>query len=292
MDPHHCLPSFITYYSYYTPNYKQSSPVDPHQTVQPMMLEAVASKALEMVEDVDQELHYIQPRSHTHTIIFLHGRDSHAAEFASELFESEASGTGPRRTLLDLFPTVRWVFPNAPRLRSARFGAEMRQWFDMWSVEKPAERPELQEPGIRQSVRRVGTLVRKESCRVPRANIFLGGISQGFATALATCLSDKSRGGEGGLAGLVGLCSWMPEVCRDWSMEPHAMGDTPVLLGHSVDDDVVPVEHGRELRDKLLARKFSVEWREYANGGHWVNEPQGVDDIVRFLKAHMAAPTR
>lgn len=256
------------------------------------MPEAAASNAWEMVEDVDQELHCIEPRSHTHTVIFLHGRDSHAAEFARELFESEASGTGPRRTLPDLLPCVRWVFPDAPTLRSARFGAEMRQWFDVWSVEEPAERPELQGPGLRQSVRRLEDLVREESHRVPRANIFLGGISQGFATVLATCLSGGPCGGGGGLAGLVGLCSWMPEVCREWSREPHAMGDTPVFLGHSVDDDVVPVELGRQLRDGLLARKFSVEWREYADGGHWVNEPQGVDDIVRFIKAHMAAPSR
>lgn len=255
------------------------------------MLEAAASTPLEVVEDVDQNLHYTQPKRHTHTVIFLHGRDSHAVEFASELFESEASGTGPR-TLPDLFPTVRWVFPSAPARRSARFDAEMRQWFDVWSVENPAERPELQEAGMLQSVRRIGGLIREESRKVPRSHIFLGGISQGFTTALASYLSDEPCGGEGGIAGLVGLCGWMPEMRRDGLLIPRAVGDTPVFLGHSVDDDVVPIERGRELRDRLLALKFSVEWREYADGGHWVNEPQGVDDIAGFLKAHMTTSSR
>lgn len=255
------------------------------------MVEAAAPNTLWMIEDKDQKLHYVQPKRHTHTVIFLHGRDSHAAEFASELFESEASGTGPR-TLLDIFPTVRWVFPDAPTLRSARFGAEMSQWFDMWSVENPAERSDLQEPGILESIRRVGGLVREESHRVPRGSIFLCGISQGFTAALAAYLSHGLCVGEGGMAGLVGLCSWMPEICRDWSLAPRATVDTPVFLGHSVDDGVVPVKHGRELRDRLLSLQFSVEWKEYADGGHWVNEPQGVDDVVHFLQAHMVAPSR
>src|SRR3954453_20909250 len=74
-------------------------------------------------------LHTIGPTagsSHTHTIILLHGRDSQAREFASEFFECEATCTGPEsadddRTLPALFPTIRWVFPQAGALRSERF---------------------------------------------------------------------------------------------------------------------------------------------------------------------------
>jgi lysophospholipase-2 len=77
--------------------------------------------------------------SHTHTVIFLHGRDSDAHEFANELFESEASLSvasqrDHERTLPALFPTIRWVFPAAPILRSQRFETDMSQWFDMWAV--------------------------------------------------------------------------------------------------------------------------------------------------------------
>jgi lysophospholipase-2 len=89
------------------------------------------------------EEHTVGPATnhpHTHTFIVLHGRDSTAQEFASEFFESEISPsasdpTGSDRTLQALFPTVRWVFPQAGSLPAERFeGVEMSQWFDMWSL--------------------------------------------------------------------------------------------------------------------------------------------------------------
>lgn len=119
---------------------------------------------------------------HTHTIILLHGRDSEAQEFASEFFECEATGTEQTQTLPNLFPTVRWVFPQANSLRSERFRVEMSQWFDMWSVEDQQERAEMQVPGLRSSVNMITELIEQEELLVPRSNIFLSGISQGFAT--------------------------------------------------------------------------------------------------------------
>ncbi|RYP53442.1 hypothetical protein DL768_001587 [Monosporascus sp. mg162] len=245
---------------------------------------------------------------HTHTVIFLHGRDSVAEEFADEFFESEASGpeTGDR-ILLGLFPTIRWVFPTAPLMHSERFGTTMSQWFDMWSVEDPEEKSELQKPGLLQSIRIVLNTIRSEEALAPRNRIFLGGISQGFATALsAFCV------GGGGLAGLIGLCGWMPYVSsfekaaaqgsfkqvirQTQGMLPGENFDdistapiqaTPLMIGHAADDDVVPVENGRRMRDMLLLLGFGVYWHEYEDGGHWVNEPRGVDDICRFLRAVM-----
>lgn len=253
----------------------------------------------------------VNPRdghAHTHTIIFLHGRDSTNDEFANEFFESEATEpAGQPRTLRDLFPTVRWVFPAAPMLRSARFATDMSQWFDMWSVEDPAggeQHGKLQHDGLRKGVAAVWDVVAREEARfVPgRRNIFLAGISQGFATVVAAFLSAGAGGPAASLAGLIGLCSWMPlggkdELERvigrgsdaagalkppDASMPP----STPVLLTHSSDDDVVPVQNGRALRD-ILGQSQPVEWHEYEDGGHWVNEPQGVDDIANFLRRHM-----
>jgi hypothetical protein len=45
----------------------------------------------------------------------------------SEFFESEADG----KTLPQIYPQIKWVFPNAPILRAVRFGEEIPQWFDM-----------------------------------------------------------------------------------------------------------------------------------------------------------------
>lgn len=252
-----------------------------------------------------QPPHIVNPldgHPHTHTIIFLHGRDSTNTEFASELFESEASEpAGHPRTLRDLLPTVRWVFPCAPMLRSTRFDTDMSQWFDMWSVEDPAAEGHIQHEGLRGSAAAVLEVVRAEEealvqgGRGPgRRGIFLAGISQGFATVVAASVLAAAEG-QAGFAGMVGLSSWMPlggrdELVRvlagDGAAVPGAKSDTPVFLSHSKDDEIVPVQNGRVLRD-ILKEYHDVEWHEYEDGGHWVNEPQGVDDIADFLKRHM-----
>lgn len=244
--------------------------------------------------------------AHTHTIIFLHGRDSSAEEFASELFESEASEPRDKpRTLRDLFPTVRWVFPTAPLLRSARFDTEMSQWFDMWSTEDPDERPEIQLPGLRASVSGLGDVVREEEKLVARERIFVGGISQGIAVAVAAFFAEHEA--WCGLGGMIGLCGWMPlrgmvdardegeqlgrlyrGASRDAPSEARRPRPVPMFLGHSRDDSLISVGHGRTLRDTLgrFPDEITVEWHEYEDGGHWLNEPQGMDDIGSFLRKH------
>jgi len=242
------------------------------------------------------------------TVILLHGRDSDCREFDDEFFESEASEPANQpRTLLDLFPTTRWVFPTAEPLHSERFDTTMSQWFDMWSVENPEERADLQQDGIRDSIASIFSVVQNEEKLVSRDKIFLGGISQGFATALATFLADGK-----GFAGLIGLCSWLPlaskaeelirapavgdpleALCRTYSsnetstsgLSRAALRATPILLGHATDDEVVPVQNGRRLRNILLSLGFEVQWHEYSSGGHWINEPEGVDHIAEFLNA-------
>ncbi|KAG9228408.1 hypothetical protein BJ875DRAFT_489898 [Amylocarpus encephaloides] len=59
--------------------------------------------------------------------------------------------------------------------------------------------------------------------------------------------------------------------------------ETPIFLSHSRDDDVVPITNGK---NSLTLEKLGmvVSWKQYKDGGHWVNEPQGVDDIVVFIR--------
>ncbi|OIW22181.1 alpha/beta-hydrolase [Coniochaeta ligniaria NRRL 30616] len=245
-------------------------------------------------------------KGHSHTVILLHGRDSGAEEFASEFFECEITGS-PQfdRTLPAVLPTIRWVFPQAKDLPSERFGTNMSQWFDMWSVEHPQERSEIQVPGLTSSIETLAQIIKDEETLVPRSRIFLAGISQGFATVLATFLAD----GNGGFAGLCGFCSWLPladviqaslgkasdadrlaavqEVYRGSATDgtpSTSLTSTRILLGHSRDDEVIPVTNGRDMRDMLQKLQFrNVQWHEYEEGGHWFNEPEGVDDLFVFL---------
>jgi predicted esterase len=130
-------------------------------------------------------MHIVGPahgHNHSHTVIILHGRDSDASEFASEFFECEVSSPDADRTLPALFPTVRWVFPQAEKIPSERFGTDMSQWFDMWSVEEPQQRPDIQAPGLRASIDHLAQIIKDEEGLVSRDHIFVAGISQGFAT--------------------------------------------------------------------------------------------------------------
>jgi lysophospholipase-2 len=252
------------------------------------------------------ECHSIAPsQEHTHTIIFLHGRDSIATEFQSELFESQASDD---RTFQEIFPTYKWVFPASKHLRSARFGGEMSQWFDMWSVDEPEEKEELQFQGLRESVPFIIDVIMSECTFVPAERIIVAGISQGCAAAIHALFNHGIRVG-----GFIGLSSWLPfqtqisAICQrgnssldslqeiqtlfmQSSQESRSAGHvslvlrTPVFLSHSIDDDIVPIRNGKKLHHGLEKLGMAVTWKEYQDGGHWVNEPQGVDDIVDFLK--------
>ena len=62
--------------------------------------------------------------------------------------------------------------------------------------------------------------------------------------------------------------------------------ETPVLLGHGVDDPMVPVELGRQVVGILKRAGMEVEWVEYVGAegdGHWIKEPEGFDALLRFL---------
>jgi predicted esterase len=192
----------------------------------------------------------------------------------------------------------------------------MSQWFDMWSVENHLEKNEIQIDGLRESVKEVLDLIRTEAALISPDRIILGGISQGCATAIHTLLYGGIR-----LGGFIGLSSWLPfepEIAttmtnnKAWSMVGNRLHyshkmlntptdqaettsvlsdfsstsvlETPVFLSQSQDDDVVPIANGKKLSTILEQLGMAVSWKPYKDGGHWVNEPQGVDDIVSFIR--------
>ncbi|KAH8633339.1 hypothetical protein IG631_11973 [Alternaria alternata] len=90
--------------------------------------------------------------------------------------------------------------------------------------------------------------------------------------------------------GFVGLSGWLPlaeEVQRVMNV-PGREQDVlkmPVLLQHCKDDDVVPVEHGNDLRKLLEEIGMCVRWECFEQGGHWLNEPRGMDGLVEFIQS-------
>jgi len=267
---------------------------------------------------VEESLHVVAPTAkHSHTIIFLHGRESTASEFAAEFFESQASND---RTLPEIFPSVKWVFPNSGLRKQARFNTEESQWFDMWDVKYPLEHKETQIEGLRESIAFILRVIREEASIIQPERVILGGISQGCATAIHALLYGGIR-----LGGFIGLSSWLPfqddieQLARYSSsncsllhnirriFNPKGSNNksimpltddtypnldlafkTPIFISHSKDDKTVPFKNGDQLQwDLEEVLGFDVTFKAYKDGGHWVNEPQGVDDIVAFVRKHV-----
>jgi predicted esterase len=76
------------------------------------------------------------------------------------------------------------------------------------------------------------------------------------------------------------------------SLSSNLVLGTPVFLSHSQDDDVVPIANGKKLSTTLERLGIVVSWKQYKDGGHWVNEPQGVDDIVSFIRGVESSSTK
>lgn len=185
----------------------------------------------------------------------------------------------------------------------------MDEWFDIYSLTDPSAREELQTEGLRDSVGFLQNLIRDEISLLDgdASRIILMGISQGCATGLLAMLVGQRK-----LGGFIGLSGWMPfraeieEIGRKGAEKPAMRAEelasvftkilgvegqkpdmsvlsTPILLCHAADDEVVDIGLSRQACAALEGLGMEVEWKEYRDGGHWINEPQGYDDIVAFL---------
>ncbi|CAK7215662.1 hypothetical protein SCUCBS95973_002551 [Sporothrix curviconia] len=162
------------------------------------------------------------------------------------------------------------------------------------------------------------------------SRLVLGGISLGGAVALWCLLgTDAPMRPLGGFVAVstwlpfaedIRRCLYMPQVedgplalpalvqrltaplRQHLQLQKAAAGDadtsvltTPVFLGHGRDDAYVDVQLGQQVRQLLADAGFaSVEWHDYEGAeqeGHWLKEPEEMDDLARFL-ATVGGPSR
>lgn len=74
----------------------------------------------------------------------------------------------------------------------------------------------------------------------------------------------------------------------DLHQRTHSLLSTPVFLGHGIDDAYVDIALGIQAKEVLTKIGLTVQWREYTGAeeeGHWLKEPDELDDIADFLKA-------
>lgn len=273
---------------------------------------------------------YIEPKArHTHTAIMLHGRGSDGEEFADEFFDTRMSDGS---TFAEKLPSWKWVFPSSQTLWSTAFEEEMPAWFEAHSLTDITTRQALQISGIQGSVKYLTDIVDQEVTRLQGKadQVIMIGISQGAAIGLWTLFSLNVASTKVGA--FIGASAWLPFAnklkhysCQKTHSQSDShstknrievedfikeliptpihgaspvaasglMNNTPVFLGHGIDDAYVDVELGRQARDVLASIGFNVEWQEYEGAeqeGHWLKEPEETDDIFQFIQKVVTGP--
>jgi phospholipase/carboxylesterase len=118
---------------------------------------------------------------------------------------------------------------------------------------------------------------------VPHDRTILGGFSQGTVMSYALGLgAGRPRPG-----GVLALSGFLPTV-DGFELDLGAAAELPVAIGHGEYDPVIPVEFGRDARDRLTVAGAEVTYRESPM-------PHAIDPgFLRELPAWLrqAAPTR
>ncbi|KAI0815625.1 phospholipase/carboxylesterase [Xylaria sp. FL0064] len=151
-------------------------------------------------QPTNESTYIVEPTTkHSHIIILLHGLSSNGEKFGKELLKTGKTSAG--KTLPDLLPGARFIFPTAKRRRSSAFGRKkLTQWFNIARLADPSYRKETQLQGLAE----IRELLRQEIdvAGVPPTNIILVGLSQGCAMSLSVLLSlEYPLGGYFGMSG-------------------------------------------------------------------------------------------
>ena len=87
---------------------------------------------------------------------------------------------------------------------------------------------------------------------------FVVGFSQGGVMAFDLVLRDPVH-----FAGLAGLSTWLPNDLANTIPDAEALSGFPVLVQHGSADPMIPIDRGRETRDRLTQMGVDLRYREY-----------------------------
>ena len=201
------------------------------------------------------------------SVIWLHGLGADGNDFASLVPQLDLRGC----------PSIRFVFPNAPRIPvTVNGGYVMPAWYDVLGADLQRREDEA---GIRISEQAIQALIARENARgIPSSRIVLAGFSQGCAMTLHTGIRLKVK-----LAGLMGLSGYLPLIDMAAHEREPANAATPIFLAHGTHDPVVTLERAEASRAKLIDLGYQVQWHTYPMP-HSVCA-QEIDDISSFLQS-------
>jgi len=147
-------------------------------------------------------------------------------------------------------------------------GFRMNSWFDILGLKPDAPQDEA---GIKKSSQILMDLVQQEvQAGIPTNRIFIGGFSQGGATAFYTALTAPHK-----FAGVIALSTWLPlhHNFPAHVTELESKKQTPILICHGDSDPMVPIDWAKLTHVKLESMGFgNIAFKTYRSMGHSSNE--------------------
>ena len=184
---------------------------------------------------------------HRATVSWLHGLGDSGNGFAPivpELHLPENHG-------------IRFLFPHAPvRPITINNGMSMRAWYDIKTLDFNSRADVV---GVEQSAAQVQQLIDDEiAAGIPSDKIVIAGFSQGGVIAYHLATRGKST-----FAGVMTLSTYMCEADKLAAEKTSANSNTPFLVCHGQQDDVVPMFLGHSAYQSITANGYQAEWHEY-----------------------------
>lgn len=194
-------------------------------------------------------------------LLLLHGVGSHEGD------------------LMGLAPYLDGRFFVASARAPLVLGPGMYGWFEVQlDPHRPVIKPEQAEASRLALIRFIGEL--SETYETDPRRVFLMGFSQGAIMSLSVLLTRPDV-----LAGVVAMSGRvLPEVLARMAA-PEALRDLPVLVVHGLADPILPIHHGREIRDRLAGLPLRLTYKEYPMG-HQVSE-ESLADVTAWLRAEL-----
>lgn len=121
-----------------------------------------------------------------------------------------------------------------------------------------------------------------ETYRADPACVFLMGFSQGAMMSLSAALTRPDK-----VTAVASLSGRLPSQALVHLVAPEALQGMPVFVAHGTYDPVLPIDNGRDCREKLEALPVELTYREYPMG-HEVSM-ESLRDIAAWLTSTLDA---